>query len=165
MALLGEDIILEYEIKTKILDDNFWTNLKDLRDFLLPFIIFIQKLKQDDPYLSTAFINLRKIENQIKNNTKIPNDFCVYAIQKAEYRWNEFLYNPAVLVAYRLDPRHNGELLNNQRWDDIIEEELIRLASGENQNLILEEYSEFIGRCSGFAKSYLWGNIKNKPIN
>ena len=30
MALLGEDIILEHEIKTKILDDNFWTNLKDL---------------------------------------------------------------------------------------------------------------------------------------
>ncbi|GBB90877.1 hypothetical protein RclHR1_00180015 [Rhizophagus clarus] len=84
----------------------------------------------DDPYLSTAFINLRKIENQIKNNTKIPNDFRAYAIQKAEYRWNEFLYNSAVLVTYRLDPKYNGELLNNQRWDDIIEE-LIRLTGEE----------------------------------
>lgn len=165
MALLGEDIVLEHEIKVKILDDIFWANLKDLRDFLLPFIVFIQQLEQDDPYLSTAFINLRKIEIQIKNNTKIPSDFSIYAIQKAEYRWNEFLYNPAVLVAYRLDPRYNGELLNNQRWDDIIEEELIRLAGEENQNLVLEEYSEFIGRCGGFVKSYLWGDIKNKPIN
>ncbi|CAG8753444.1 16177_t:CDS:2 [Rhizophagus irregularis] len=124
MALLGEDIALDREIKIKILDDIFWTNLKDLQDFLLPFIIFIQQLEQDDPYLSTAFINLRKIEIQIKNNTKIPNDF-----------------------------------------NDIIEEELIRLAGEENQNLVLEEYSEFIGKCSGFSKSYLWGNIKNKPIN
>ncbi|POG76383.1 hypothetical protein GLOIN_2v1474594 [Rhizophagus irregularis DAOM 181602=DAOM 197198] len=80
MALLGEDIALDREIKIKILDDIFWTNLKDLQDFLLPFIIFIQQLEQDDPYLSTAFINLRKIEIQIKNNTKIPNDFSVYAI-------------------------------------------------------------------------------------
>uniref|UniRef100_U9TN67 Uncharacterized protein n=1 Tax=Rhizophagus irregularis (strain DAOM 181602 / DAOM 197198 / MUCL 43194) TaxID=747089 RepID=U9TN67_RHIID len=58
MALLGEDIALDREIKIKILDDIFWTNLKDLQDFLLPFIIFIQQLEQDDPYLSTAFINL-----------------------------------------------------------------------------------------------------------
>ncbi|CAG8652753.1 10760_t:CDS:2 [Rhizophagus irregularis] len=60
---------------------------------------------------------------------------------------NEFLYNPAVFVAYRLDLRYNGELLNNQRWDDIIEEELIRLVGKENQNLVLEEYSEFIRKC------------------
>ncbi|CAB4423155.1 unnamed protein product [Rhizophagus irregularis] len=95
MALLKEDIALDREIKIKILDDIFWTNLKDF----------------------------------------------VYAIQKAEYRWNEFLYNSAVLVAYRLD---------------------LRLAGEENQNLVLEEYSKFIG---GFSKSYLWGDIKNKPIN
>ncbi|GBC35717.2 zinc finger BED domain-containing protein 4-like [Rhizophagus irregularis DAOM 181602=DAOM 197198] len=104
MALLGKDITLDREIKIKILD-----------------------LEQDDPYLSTAFINLRKIEIQIKNNTKISNDF--------------------IFVAYRLDLRYNGELLNNQRWDDIIEEELIRLVGKENQNLVLEEYSEFIRKC------------------
>ncbi|PKB92627.1 hypothetical protein RhiirA5_444006 [Rhizophagus irregularis] len=46
-----------------------------------------------------------------------------------------------------LDLRYNGELLNNQRWDDIIEEELIRLVGKENQNLVLEEYSEFIRKC------------------
>ncbi|CAB4422917.1 unnamed protein product [Rhizophagus irregularis] len=98
MALLKEDIALDREIKIKILDDIFWTNLKDF----------------------------------------------VYAIQKAEYRWNEFLYNSAVLVAYRLD---------------------LRLAGEKNQNLVLEEYSKFIGKCGGFSKSYLWGDIKNKPIN
>uniref|UniRef100_U9THR3 Uncharacterized protein n=1 Tax=Rhizophagus irregularis (strain DAOM 181602 / DAOM 197198 / MUCL 43194) TaxID=747089 RepID=U9THR3_RHIID len=44
-----------------------------------------------------------------------------------ETRWLSAYQCLDIFVAYRLDLRYNGELLNNQRWDDIIEEELIRL--------------------------------------
>ncbi|EXX50429.1 hypothetical protein RirG_270900 [Rhizophagus irregularis DAOM 197198w] len=133
-ALLAEEnIILNQEIKNYIIDDCFWEELKNLRDFLELFINFIRKLKEDEPYLSSAFVTLRDIENNILLNNKIPNDLVEYSIDRAKYRWDNFLYNPAVIVAYRLDPRFNGELVNSGNWHDIIEEEIIRIARKENE--------------------------------
>ena len=51
-ALLAEEnIILNQEIKNYIIDDCFWEELKNLRDFLELFINFIRKLEGDEPYL------------------------------------------------------------------------------------------------------------------
>ncbi len=58
-ALLAEEnIVLNQEIKNHIIDNNFWEELKTLCDFLELFINFIQKLEEDEPYFSSAFITL-----------------------------------------------------------------------------------------------------------
>ncbi|CAB4432158.1 unnamed protein product [Rhizophagus irregularis] len=165
-ALLAEEnIILNQEIKNYIIDDCFWEELKNLRDFLELFINFIRKLEGDEPYLSSAFVTLQDIENNILLNNKIPNDLVEYSIDRAKYRWNNFLYNPAVIVAYRLDPRFNGELVNSGNWHDIIEEEIIRIAGKENEVQVLIELSEYIERRGGFAKKHLWSGLNQMPIN
>jgi hAT family C-terminal dimerisation region len=165
-ALLAEEnIVLNQEIKNHIIDDNFWEELKTLCDFLELFINFIQKLEGDEPYLSSAFVTLRGIESNITLNDKIPSDLVNYSIERGKFRWNNFLYNPAVMVAYRLDPRFNGELLHGNDWHDIIEEEIIRIAGKENEVQVLYELSEYIGKSGGFAKKHLWSGLNQKPIN
>ncbi|UZO07057.1 uncharacterized protein OCT59_027360 [Rhizophagus irregularis] len=130
-ALLAEEnIILNQEIKNYIIDDCFWEEHKNLRDFLELFINFIRKLEGNEPYLSSAFVTLRDIEIIYIYY----NPFII-----AKYRWDNFLYNPAVIIAYRLDPRFNGELVNSGNWHDIIEEEIIRIAGKENEVGILRE--------------------------
>lgn len=73
-----------------------------------------------------------------------------------------FLYNPAVIVAYRLDPRFNGELVNSGNWHDIIEEEIIRISGEDNEVQVLYKLSEYIGRRRGFAKKHLWNLLKSR---
>ncbi|CAB5384784.1 unnamed protein product [Rhizophagus irregularis] len=86
-ALLAEEnIILNQEIKNYIINDCFWEELKNLCDFLGLFINFIRKLEGDEPYLSSAFVTLRDIENNILLNNKIPNDLVEYSIDRAKYR-------------------------------------------------------------------------------
>lgn len=55
-----------------------------------PFINFIRKLEGDEPYLSSAFVTLRDIENVILLSNKIPNDLVEYSIDRAKYRWDTF---------------------------------------------------------------------------
>src|SRR6266498_3114768 len=69
------------------------------------------------------------------------------------------------MVAYRLDPRFNGELLHGNDWHDIIEEEIIRIAGKENEVQVLYELSEYIGKSGGFAKKHLWSGLNQKLIN
>ncbi|RGB43921.1 hypothetical protein C1646_749132 [Rhizophagus diaphanus] len=86
-ALLAEEnIILNQEIKNYIIDDCFWEELKNLCDFLELFINFIRKLEGDEPYLSSAFVTLQDIENNILLNNKISNDLVEYSINRAKYR-------------------------------------------------------------------------------
>ncbi|CAG8786948.1 13554_t:CDS:1, partial [Acaulospora morrowiae] len=48
--------------------------------------------------------------------------------------------------AYKLDPQYCGETLNPKRWDAIIERELMCLAEPENEDQVLEEFTEFVGK-------------------
>ncbi|CAB5295631.1 unnamed protein product [Rhizophagus irregularis] len=85
---------------------------------------------------ANEILNMAKKLSLYFRNHQIPLA-ALRRIQKDKYRKEIGLNLP---VETRLDLRYNGELLNNQRWDDIIEEELIRLVGKENQNLVLEEY-------------------------
>ncbi len=75
------------------------------------------------------------------------------------------MYNFAIMVAYKLDSRYKGRILDAQQWDNVIEEEIIRLVGEENANQVLNELAEYVSQTGGFAKRHLWGNIKEKPIN
>ena len=75
------------------------------------------------------------------------------------------MYNPAIIIAYKLDPWYKGRILDVQQWDNVIEEEIIRFVGEENANQILNELAEYVSQIGRFAKKHLWGNIKKKPIN
>jgi len=64
-----------------------------------------------------------------------------------------------------LDLWYRNNKLNPQKWDSIIEEEIIRLAGEEYRNIVLTEYAKYIGKTGGFAASYLWEDIIQKPVN
>ena len=64
-----------------------------------------------------------------------------------------------------LDPRYRGENLNLQIWADIINNEVIRIAGVDNENQVLDELAEYIGKSGGFARKYLWENLTSKLLN
>ncbi|CAG8837259.1 24397_t:CDS:2, partial [Gigaspora margarita] len=127
-----------------------------LRNFLEPFVKFIHELEGDVPLLSAAFLKLRQLETTIRNNDYVPTTVITESIRLVEQRWNDFLYNPATMAAYKLDPRYCGEILDPNKWDAPIERELIRLAGPENEDQVLEELSEYVGKTGGFSANYLW---------
>ncbi|GBB92995.1 hypothetical protein RclHR1_20980004 [Rhizophagus clarus] len=87
-------------------------------------------------------------------------------------RWQNFLYNPVVIVAYKLDLRYYGNHLNACTFDPIIEKEIIQLAGEEYKNIVLEELAEYVGKIGGFAhnkpvtlKGWVDKVLRNKPID
>ncbi|CAG8836652.1 32302_t:CDS:2, partial [Gigaspora margarita] len=117
---LEDNIKISDEIKNKILSDNFWLNLKILCNFLSPFVIFLKKLQTGQPTLSTVYSELCKLKISISENTEVPDDFKTNSISKT---------------------------LNSKKWNSIIEDELIRLVSSQDQENVLNEYADlFKGR-------------------
>ncbi|CAG8794482.1 12809_t:CDS:1, partial [Gigaspora rosea] len=163
--LIEESIGISPNIKIHLMNNLFWQNLKHLRNFLEPFVKFIHELEGDVPLLSAAFLKLRQLETTIRNNDYVPTTVITESIRLVEQRWNDFLYNPATMTAYKLDPRYCGEILDPNKWDAPIERELIRLARPENKDQVLEELSEYVGKTGGFSANYLWSSIKEKPYN
>jgi hypothetical protein len=164
-TLYEEEIEVDLQIKQKILDDSFWQNLRILCDFLEPFVKFINQLQSDQPRLSTAYSNLRKIEQLITQNSEIPNDVQQKSCEFGKSRWNNFLYNPIVMVAYKLDPQYCGETLNATQWDRFLEHKIIQMTPENEHDAIIMEYSEYVGKLGGFSENHLWGNLTKKPIN
>ncbi|CAG8510928.1 1505_t:CDS:2, partial [Scutellospora calospora] len=163
--LIEESIEISSDIKIHLMNDLFWQNLKHLCNYLEPFVKFIYELESDVPLLSAVFFKLHQLETTIRNNDQIPTIVITESINLVRQRWNDFLYNLATMVAYKLDPRYCGKILNAKKWDTPIERELIRLAGPENEDQVLEELLEFVGKTSGFSPNYLWGSLKEKPYN
>ncbi|CAG8809317.1 2969_t:CDS:2, partial [Gigaspora margarita] len=134
-AVLAEDSVeINNNVKATILDCEFWMDLKKLRDFLEPFIIFIRQLESDKSYLSLAYKTLQNLKQMIMNNSQITEELRNDTLQAARNRWVNFLYNPAIIVAYTLDPRYRGEGLDFATWRDIVNTEIIRIEGTDNKN-------------------------------
>ena len=71
-SILAEEIEINEDIVLNLSNESFWKNLKDLHNLLKPFVIFINQLESDEPFLSSAFVKLQKLESEIKNNAIIP---------------------------------------------------------------------------------------------
>ena len=72
--------------------------------------------------------------------------------------------NFCIILQLLLHTRFNRELANGSNWNDIIEEEIIRIAGKDNEVQVLYELSEYIGRYGG-AKKHLWSGLNQMPIN
>ncbi|CAG8578943.1 13568_t:CDS:2 [Funneliformis caledonium] len=55
-----------------------------------------------------------------------------------------------------------NHLLNKTQYFCLTTDGLVR---EENASQVLNELVEYVSQTGGFAKRYLWGNIKEKPIN
>ncbi|CAG8790733.1 6448_t:CDS:2, partial [Dentiscutata erythropus] len=85
---------------------------------------------------------------------------------KGTEQWNNFLYNPVIILSYKLDPQYQGKTLNPKKCDSIIEDKLIRLVPSQDQENILSEYAEYVSKKGHFAREYLWSsNLIQNPIN
>ncbi|RGB35349.1 hypothetical protein C1646_759431 [Rhizophagus diaphanus] len=132
-----------YKIALILMVETRWMSVFECLDHILKIkiamrallaeenIILNQKIK--NYIIDDSFVTLRDIENNILLNNKIPNDLVEYSIDRAKYQCDNFLYNPTVIITYRLDPRFNGELVNSSNWHDIIKEEIIRIARKDNE--------------------------------
>jgi len=165
-STIAEDHLnLEDETKILITNDIFWNNLEKLRNFLEPFAICIKKLEGDELLLSTVYLEYQQLKIHVRNNTDLSKSICDTIEKFGSNRWQNFLYNPVVIVAYKLDPRYHGNRLNSRQWDSIIEKEIIELVGEEYQDLVLTELAEYIGKLGGFASNHLWGDVTQKPVN
>src|SRR5688572_6922546 len=153
---IHKEFQIREEIKQQIINFEFWRDAKVLCDFFEPFIKFINQLQSDQPRLSTAYIQLKLIENCVLQNIEITNDFKTQVFDFGKQRWNNFLYNPIILLAYQLDPKYHGELLNTNKCDLIIEHEILRLAPENKKDEVLIEYSDYIRKLGGFSDDHLW---------
>ncbi|CAG8454037.1 11040_t:CDS:2, partial [Scutellospora calospora] len=106
----------------------------------------LKKAKNDEPYLSSAYKNLQKLKNTIVNNLQVPEELQNEALQTTRSRWVNILYNPAVIIAYTLDPKYQNEDLDFRMWRDIINKEVIRIASidNDNEDQVLNELAEYL---------------------
>jgi len=162
---IHEEFRIVEEINGQINNFEFWRNAKILCEFLEPFVKFINHLQSDQPRLSSVYIQLKSIENRILQNIEIAPDFKTHVLAFGKQRWTNFLFNPVVLLAYQLDPKYRGEILNADRCDPIIEREILRLVPEGKENQVLMEYSDYIGKLGGFSDDHLWGDITSQPIN
>jgi hypothetical protein len=164
--LVEDDITLPEELKQKIISSDLWINIKKLRNLLEPFVNFLQHLQSDTPNLSTVYLKLKDLEDFVISNNDLTQEFKTAVRTSGKNRWINFLYNPVILLAYKLDPQYRGSKLNPSQWDSIIEDELIRLVSTENASRVLEEYAEYLGKLGNFSRLHLWeSNLVKNPIN
>ena len=54
----------------------------------------------------------------MRDNTDLPETVRDAIEQFGSNRWQNFLYNPVVIVAYKLDPRYCGNRLNARLCKD-----------------------------------------------
>ena len=120
-----------------------------------PFSICIKKLEGDESLLSTAYLEYQQLKIHVRNNNNLPKSICDAIEKFGSNRWQNFLYNPVVIVAYKLDPQYHGNRLNSRQWNPIIEKEIIQLVGEEYQDLVLMELAKYVGKSGGFAPSHL----------
>ena len=164
--LVEDNITLPEELKQKIISNDLWTNIKKLRNLLEPFVNFLQQLQSDTSNLSSVYLKLKNLEDFVITNDDLTQEFKTAVRSSGKDRWLNFLYNPVILLAYRLDPQYRGSKLNPLQWDSIIEDELIRLVPIENQIEVLKEYAEYLGKHGNFSRLHLWeSNLVKNSIN
>ncbi|CAB5183110.1 unnamed protein product [Rhizophagus irregularis] len=128
-----------YEVTLTLTVETRWMSVFECLDHILKTKIAMRALLAEENIILNQEIKNYIIDDCFWEELK---NLLEYSIDRAKYRWDNFLYNPAVIVAYRLDPRFNGELVNSGNWHDIIKEEIIRIAGKENevQNLLKSRY-------------------------
>ncbi|CAB5171983.1 unnamed protein product [Rhizophagus irregularis] len=151
-------------MKSLISSDTFWNDLGKIQNFLENFAIFIKKLG-DETFLSTAYLEYQQLKAHVRNNTDLPENIREEVEKFGTNRWQNFLYNPVVIVAYKLDPRYCGSRLNARIFDPIIEKEILSLVGEEYKDIVLTELAEYVGKTGSFAHSNLWGDVIQKPVN
>ena len=165
-STIAEDHLnLDDVTKSLISSDTFWNDLGKIRKFLEQFAICIKKLEGDESILSTAYLEFQQLKAHVRNYTDLPENVRDEVENFGTNRWQNFLYNPVVIVAYKLNPRYRGSRLNARACDPIIEKEIIGLVGEEYRDVILTELAEYVGKTGGFAPSHLWGDVVQKPIN
>jgi len=70
-SVLAEEIEINENIALSLSSKSFWRNLNDLYNLLKPFVVFINQLESDEPFLLSAFVKLQELESETKNNTII----------------------------------------------------------------------------------------------
>uniref|UniRef100_U9TXR5 HAT C-terminal dimerisation domain-containing protein n=1 Tax=Rhizophagus irregularis (strain DAOM 181602 / DAOM 197198 / MUCL 43194) TaxID=747089 RepID=U9TXR5_RHIID len=151
-------------MKSLISSDTFWNDLGKIQNFLENFAIFIKKLG-DETFLSTAYLEYQQLKAHVRNNTDLPENIREEVEKFGTNRWQNFLYNPVVIVAYKLDPRYCGSQLNARIFDPIIEKEILSLVGEEYKDIVLTELAEYVGKTGSFAHSNLWGDVIQNPVN
>ncbi|CAG8754947.1 5378_t:CDS:2, partial [Rhizophagus irregularis] len=125
---------LDDRMKSLISSDTFWNDLGKIQNFLENFAIFIKKLG-DETFLSTAYLEYQQLKAHVRNNTDLPENIREEVEKFGTNRWQNFLYNPVVIVAYKLDPRYCGSQLNARIFDPIIEKEILSLVGEEYKDI------------------------------
>ena len=65
------------------------------------------------------------------------------------------MYNPVILLAYQLDSKYRGKLLNANQCNSIIKHKILRLTPKDKKNEVLMEYSDYIKKFRGFLNNHL----------
>ncbi|GES98188.1 hypothetical protein GLOIN_2v1475481 [Rhizophagus clarus] len=118
-TIAKDHLNLDDGTKSLIADDAFWNNLENF--------IF---------------------RTHVRNNTDLPELIRNAIGEFGSNRWQNFLYNPAVIVDYKLNPQYRGNHLNARTFDPIIEKEIIELAGEEYKYIVLTELGktgDFVG--------------------
>ncbi|CAG8710295.1 13722_t:CDS:2 [Dentiscutata erythropus] len=71
-------------IKAIIIDYTFWTDLKNLCNFLKPFIVFIKQLEGDELYLSSVYKTLQELKNKFMTNLQVSTKLHKNTLQAAK---------------------------------------------------------------------------------
>ncbi|KAJ8914845.1 hypothetical protein NQ315_014858 [Exocentrus adspersus] len=145
-------------IKKVILDENFWTKLSNCYNILSPISKAIS-LIEGDKYMTIQFIYLSicEIENCINEiSDLLPADHKNKLTKSLEER-KQFLLYDVHLAAHLLDPKQQGNKLDNDKMTTVMEF-ILKVASdmGLNENDILLDLVNYNARNELWEKGLVW---------
>ncbi|CAB5210840.1 unnamed protein product [Rhizophagus irregularis] len=84
-----------------------------------------------------------QLKAHVQNNTNLPENIHEEVEKFGTNRWQNFLYNPVVIVTYKLDPRYRNSWLNVRIFNPIIEKKILSLVGEEYKDIVLTEFAEY----------------------
>ncbi|CAB4385251.1 unnamed protein product [Rhizophagus irregularis] len=110
----------------------------------LGFATTMKDAEGDETFLSTAYLEYQQLKAHVRNNTDLPKNICEEVEKFAQIGGKNFLYNPVVIVAYKLDPRYREKPLTIEGWvEKVLQKKAIREAAKGNNEQEIDVESDF----------------------
>ncbi|CAI2177738.1 13337_t:CDS:2 [Funneliformis geosporum] len=113
-------------LRSTIAEDHLCLNSET--KLLIASNTFRNNLEKFQKFLESFAIYIKKLEG---DESLLSNAFLEYQQLKV-----------SVILTYKLDPQYHGNRLNAQKWDVIIEKEIIQLVGEEYKDIVLIELLE-----------------------
>lgn len=161
-TVLDDNADISYNVKSNVLDDNFWKTVRSARELLIPISKAVKVAESDNARVSIVPRLLMDVKQKIINNVSkldLTETEQAKIIERLRFRMRFICYD-IHLAAYILDPRFRGEGLSHEEFNSglqVIESiaEYLQLDKGK----VIANVLMFRNKAGFFESKVLWDTI------